>query len=33
MERLATFHAANKEVAGRPFVCDDFQKSVLGDIF
>ncbi|NEW79028.1 MAG: MBL fold metallo-hydrolase [Gelidibacter sp.] len=29
MERLATFHAANKEVAGRPFVCDDFQKNVL----
>lgn len=32
MERLATFHAANKEMHGRPFVCDDFQKSVL-DIF
>ena len=29
MERLATFHAANKEIGGRPFVCDDFQKSVL----
>lgn len=29
MERLATFHAANNEVAGRPFVCDDFQNSVL----
>jgi ribonuclease J len=29
MERLATFHAANKEVSGRPFVCDDFQKSIL----
>jgi len=29
MERLATFHAANKEVNSRPFVCDDFQKSVL----
>ncbi len=29
MERLATFHAANKEMKGRPFVCDDFQKSVL----
>ena len=29
MERLATFHAANKELVGRPFVCDDFQKSVL----
>ena len=32
MERLATFYAANKEMGGRPFVCDDFQKSVL-DIF
>jgi len=32
MERLATFHAANKNMHGRPFVCDDFQKSVL-DIF
>lgn len=29
MERLSTFHAANKELFGRPFVCDDFQKSVL----
>lgn len=29
MERLATFHSANREVGGRPFVCDDFQKSVL----
>ena len=29
MERLATFHVANKELGGRPFVCDDFQKSVL----
>ena len=29
MERLATFYAANKKVGGRPFVCDDFQKSVL----
>jgi len=29
MERLATFHAANKEVGDRPFVCDDFQKIVL----
>lgn len=29
MERLATFHAANKEIGGRPFVCDDFQKSVM----
>ena len=29
MERLATFHAANKKMKVRPFVCDDFQKSVL----
>lgn len=29
MERLATFHSANKEMTNRPFVCDDFQKSVL----
>ncbi len=29
MERLATFHAANKELINRPFVCDDFQKDVL----
>lgn len=29
MERLATFHAANKEMSGRPFVYDDFQKSIL----
>lgn len=29
MERLATFHAANKEAGSKPFVCDDFQKSVL----
>jgi len=29
MERLATFHAANKEMGVRPFICDDFQKSVL----
>lgn len=29
MERLATFHAANIEMGGRPFVCDDFQKNVL----
>ncbi|MFA6619420.1 MAG: MBL fold metallo-hydrolase [Candidatus Neomarinimicrobiota bacterium] len=29
MERLATFHAANKNKYRRPFVCDDFQKSVL----
>jgi ribonuclease J len=30
MERLATFHAANKEIGNRPFVCDDFQKDILG---
>src|SRR5690606_37139179 len=29
LERLATFHAANTELGGRPFVCDDFQKNVL----
>ena len=29
LERLATFHAANKKIGHRPFVCDDFQKSVL----
>jgi ribonuclease J len=29
MERLATFHAANKEFRNKPFVCDDFQKDVL----
>jgi len=30
LERLATFHAANKEAGPRrPFVCDDFQKEVL----
>lgn len=29
MERLATFYTANKKVGGRPFVCDDFQKSIL----
>lgn len=32
IERLASFHSANKEIKGRPFVCDDFQKDVL-DIF
>ena len=32
LERLATFHAANKETKNKPFVCDDFQKSIL-DIF
>ncbi len=29
MERLATFHIANKEVGEKPFVCDDYQKSIL----
>jgi len=29
MERLATFHAANQEMNGRPFVCDDFQQNIL----
>ncbi|MFA6987973.1 MAG: MBL fold metallo-hydrolase [Acholeplasmataceae bacterium] len=29
MERLATFHAANQKMNDRPFVCDDFQESVL----
>jgi len=29
MERLATFYAANTKMKVRPFVCDDFQKSVL----
>ena len=29
LERLATFHAANKDVGRRPFVCDDFQKDIL----
>lgn len=29
MERLATFHAANKKMAVRPFICDDFQKDIL----
>jgi len=30
MERLATFYAANQIMQDRPFVCDDFQKSILG---
>jgi ribonuclease J len=29
MERLASFHAANKTFKNRPFVCDDFQNSIL----
>lgn len=32
MERLASFYAANKKMNDRPFICDDFQKSIL-DIF
>lgn len=29
MERLATFHAANKQIYNRPFICDDYQKKIL----
>ena len=29
MDRLATFHAANKRMRNRPFVCDDYQKDLL----
>ncbi|MBN1617712.1 MBL fold metallo-hydrolase [Candidatus Dojkabacteria bacterium] len=29
LERLASFYNANKKIGGRPFVCDDYQKSVL----
>ncbi|MDL2283479.1 MBL fold metallo-hydrolase [Odoribacter sp. OttesenSCG-928-G04] len=29
MERLASFHAANRKVHNRPFVCDNYQKKVL----
>ena len=32
MERLATFYGANREMGGRPFICDDYQKCIL-DIF
>jgi ribonuclease J len=32
LDRLATFHSANKAVRDRPFVCDYYQKEVL-DIF
>jgi ribonuclease J len=32
LERLATFHSANKALGKRPFVCDDYQEEVL-DIF
>lgn len=30
LERLATFHSAHQKAGGRPFVCDDFQKEILG---
>ncbi len=29
MDRLATFHAANKQMRCRPFVCDNYQKDLL----
>jgi len=29
MERLATFYAANENVGGKPFLCDDFQQDIL----
>lgn len=29
MERLATFHAANKQIDNRPFVCDNYQADIL----
>lgn len=29
MERLATFYSTNKQMKSRPFVCDDFQESLL----
>jgi len=29
LERLATFHAANKGLKNRPFVCDDYQGEIL----
>lgn len=32
MDRLATFHAANKQMRNRPFVCDGYQKNLL-DLF
>ncbi len=32
MDRLATFHAANKQMRCRPFVCDPHQKDLL-DLF
>ncbi len=30
MDRLATFHAANRQMRCRPFVCDEYQKKLLG---
>ena len=29
MDRLATFHAANKQMRNRPFVCDTYQQKIL----
>ncbi len=29
IDRLATFHAGNKRMRCRPFVCDEYQKSLL----
>lgn len=29
MERLATFHAANKKMGVRPFISDNYQKTIL----
>lgn len=29
MERLSSFHAANKKVCNRPFICDNYQKNIL----
>ena len=29
MDRLATFHAADKQMRNRSFVCDDYQKKLL----
>lgn len=29
LDRLATFHAAKKEVDRRPFTCDNYQKEIL----
>lgn len=29
IDRLATFHAANKQMHNRPFVCDSYQQKIL----